>query len=90
MELHYSVLYVLTIPPSCEENGTHEDGPNASNPNGIGPGNVFCVDKSKSGTAKCRCKRIILNGDFRIGKNARFKVGYISPVFSCSLLSKQG
>ena len=45
-------------------------------------GNIFSIDKSLSGTAKCRmCKRIILKGDFRIGKNARFKVGYIVQFF---------
>ena len=45
-------------------------------------GNIFSIDKSLRGTAKCRmCKRIILKGDFRIGKNARFKVGYIVQFF---------
>ena len=45
-------------------------------------GNIFSIDKSLRGTAKCRmCKRIILKGDFRIGKNAPFKVGYIVQFF---------
>ena len=48
---------LLTIPPSCEGNDTHEEASNSSDPNGIGHGNVCCIDKSKSGTSKCRrCK----------------------------------
>ena len=57
-------------------------------------GNIFSIDKSLRDTARCRmCKRIILKGDFRIGKNVCFKVGYIVQFFhvvcSLSLLSKQ-
>ena len=38
---------ILTIPPSCEENDTHKETSNVSDPNGIDPGNVFCIDNPK-------------------------------------------
>ena len=41
-------------------------------------GKKFCVDHSKNGRAKCRkCKKVILIGELRIGKNVRFKEKYI-------------
>ena len=41
-------------------------------------GKKFCVDHSENGRAKCRkCKKVILKGVLRIGKNVQFKEKYI-------------
>ena len=44
--------------------------------------NIFSIDYSKRGTAKCKkCKKIIAKGVVRIGKKVPFKVGHIVQFF---------
>ena len=52
--------------------------------------NLFFVDYSKNGKAKCnRCKKLIPKDELRIGKLVPFKVGHIKKYFhvNCSFLA---
>ena len=73
--VHLEVLETAVNPPIVIHNQDHTEI--------LGNlGNIFSIDKSLRGTAKCRmCKRIILKGDFRIGKNVALKLVILSIFF---------
>ena len=51
----------------------------------ITPGNIFYVDRSKSGTSKCmECKKVISKYEVRIGKSVPYKSIYMQRYFHVS------
>ena len=67
---------------SCTHAYERENKENEAIGDTSGSGNIFRIDRSKRGTAKCmECKKAILKGEVRICKSVPYKSIYIQRFF---------